>query len=142
METNEGNRSLWRFIDGSLAVTVSMAIAVAISYCQSCTGLWGLGFFKGLTEKDDGVIILATLLLFPTTVALYGVLQMWFAAKEAVEKRATERGRREGIQEGRQEGRQEERERISQALAELNINLPPEVASILADGSDSDRAET
>lgn len=48
-----------------------MAIAVGISYCQSCTGLWGLGFLKGLTEKDDGVIILGTLLLFPTTVALY-----------------------------------------------------------------------
>ena len=115
-----------------------MAIAVAISYRQSCDGLWGIGFFKGLNEKDDGVIILGTLLLFPATVALYGVLKMWFAAKEAVEKKAAERGRREG----RQEGRREERERISQALAELGINLPPEVASILANGSDSDRTET
>ena len=135
METNDNNRSLWRFIDGSLSITVSMAIAVLISRCQSCAGLWGIGFLKELTEQDDGVIILATLLLFPTTLALYGVLQMWFAAKEAVEKRAAERGRREGHREGRQEGRregrQEERERISKALAEHGVALPPEVAKIL-----------
>ena len=124
METRESNRSWWRFVDGSLSVTVSMATAVAISTCRSCLGVWGIGFLRGLTDKDDGVIILATLLLFPTTVALYGVLQMWFAAKEAVEKRATERGRREG--------RREERERISKALAQHGVELPPEVAGILA----------
>ena len=128
MGTNEGNRSTWRFVDGSLSVTASMAIAVAISYCQSCAGLWGIGFFKELTEKDDGVIILGTLLLFPATVALYGVLQMWFAAKEAVEKRAMERGRRQ------------ERERIKKVLAERGMP-PPEIASILADESDADRPQ-
>ena len=126
METNESNRSTWRFVDGSLAVTASMAIAVAISYCQSCTGLWGLGFFKGLTEKDDGVIILGTLLLFPSTVALYGVLQMWFAAKEAVQKRAAERARRE------------ERARIKRALDSRGITPPPEIASIIFDEPESD----
>ena len=145
METNESNRSTWRFVDGSLAVTASMAIAVAISYCQSCTGLWGLGFFKGLTEKDDGVIILGTLLLFPSTVALYGVLKMWFAAKEAVEKKAAERGRQqgrqEGHQEGRQEGRQEERERIKQVLVSRGITPPPEIDSPPADGSDTGRPQ-
>ena len=135
METNEGNRSLWRFIDGSLAVTVSMAIAVAISYCQFCTGIWGLGFFKDLTDQDDGVIILATLLLFPTTLTLYGVLQMWFAAKEAVQKRAAERGRREGIQKGRQE----ERERIKRVLVSRGITPPPEIDSPPDVGSDADR---
>ena len=103
-----------------------MAIAVAISYCQSCAGLWGLGFFKGLTEKDDGIIILGTLLLFPTTVTLYGVLQMWFAAKEAVEKRAMERGRRK------------ERERIKRVLASRGITPPPEIASIIFDEPESD----
>ncbi len=132
METRESNRSWWRFVDGSLSVTVSIAIAVAISTCRSCLGVWGIGFLRGLTDKDDGVIILATLLLFPTTVALYGVLQMWFAAKEAVEKRATERGRREG----RREGQREERERISKALAEHGVELPPEVAGILAGEGD------
>ena len=57
---------------------------------------------------------------------------MWFAAKEAVEKRATERGRREGRQEGRREGRREERQRISKALAEHGVELPPEIARILS----------
>lgn len=109
-----------------------MLVAVVISKCQACAGLWGIGFPKGLTEKNDGLIILGTLLLFPTTVALYGVLQMWFAAKEAVQKRAAERGRREGIQT--------ERERIKRALASRGITPPPEIASILADESETGRA--
>ncbi len=133
MEPSESNRSLWRFIDGSLSITVSMALAVAISRCQSCAGLWGIGFLKELTEQDDGVIILGTLLLFPSTLALYGVLHMWFAAKEAVQKRASERGRQEGIQE--------ERERIKRVLAERGIVPPPEIASVLADESDADRPQ-
>ena len=108
-----------------------MAIAVAISYCQSCAGLWGLGFLTGLTEKDDGVIILGTLLLFPSTIALYGVLKMWFAAKEAVERKAAERGRREGTRE--------ERERIKRVLAERGITLPPEIIGMIFDESDAER---
>ena len=128
METNQSNRSLWRFIDGSLAVSASMLVAVVISKCQSCAGLWGIGFLKGLTDQNDGVIILATLLLFPTTLALYGVLKMWFAAKEAIEKKAAEKGRRQ------------ERERISRALAERGIIPPPEIARILADESETDRS--
>ena len=131
METNDGNRSLWRFIDGSASITFSMLIAVAINNCAYCAGIWGIGFLKSLSDREDGVIILATLLLFPTTVALYGGLQMFFAAKEAVEKRAAERGRREGHRAGRREGRQEERERIAKALAEHGVALPPEVAEIL-----------
>ena len=130
MEANESNRSLWRFIDGSLAVSVSMLVAVAISKCQSCAGLWGIGFFKGLTDQDDGVIILATLMLFPSTVTLYGGLKMWFAAKEAVEKKAAERGR------------QEERERIKRALASRGITPPPEIAGIIFDESESDAERT
>ena len=54
---------------------------------------------------------------------------MWFAAKEAVEKRAMERGRRR------------ERERIKKALAERGIIPPPEIASILANESDADRPQ-
>ena len=129
METRESNRSWWRFVDGSLSVTVSMAIAVAMSGCDACSLFWGIGFLSGLTDQDDGVIILATLLLFPSTIALYGVLQMWFAAKEAVERRATERGRRK------------ERERISKALKRHGVELPPEIARILAGESDDDQSE-
>ena len=57
---------------------------------------------------------------------------MWFAAREAVERRATERGRREG--------RQEERERITKALAEHGVELPPEIASMLSNGHDPDQS--
>ena len=64
---------------------------------------------------------------------------MIFAAKEAVERKAMEKGRREGREEGRQEGRQEgqeaERDRIERELAALEkngINVPPEIARIIA----------
>jgi hypothetical protein len=55
---------------------------------------------------------------------------MRFAAKEAVEKRAMERGRRE------------ERERIKRALAERGITLPSEIASIIFDEPESDVERT
>ena len=61
---------------------------------------------------------------------------MWFAAREAVERRATQRGRREGLREGRQE----ERDRITKALAEHGVELPPEIASMLSNGHDPDQS--
>ena len=67
---------------------------------------------------------------------------MIFAAKEAVEKRARNRGRLEGIEEGRtkghQEGRQAERERISKVLAELGVALTPEQARAVAGEPDKE----
>jgi predicted transposase YdaD len=58
-----------------------------------------------------------------------------FAAKEAVEKRAMEKGRKAGIQEGREEGREEgeqaEQERIMRELEKNGVAVPPEVARIL-----------
>ena len=61
---------------------------------------------------------------------------MIFAAKEAVERRAMEKGRKVGLEEGRQEGlqegRQEERERIAKALEQHGVEIPPEVARLLA----------
>ena len=77
-----------------------------------------------MTERDDGIIIVATLLLFPTSIALYGGMTVFFAAKEFVEKRAMARGRREG--------RREERERIQRALEARGVPLTPEQARILA----------
>ena len=44
---------------------------------------------------------------------------MWFAAKEAVEKKA------------REKGRQEERKRIEQAFERQGITITPEMARIL-----------
>ena len=73
---------------------------------------------------------------------------MFFAAKEAVENRAMERGRQvgrqegiqegmeKGIQEGRekgvQEGRDAERERISKTLAQYGVPLTPEQVKVLS----------
>ena len=69
---------------------------------------------------------------------------MFFAAKEAVERRATRRGRAEGIVEGRaegiEEGRRAERERIARMLAEYGVDVSPELARKL-NGSSGD-AET
>lgn len=95
-----------------------------------------LGYLGHLTNRDHGVIITATLLLFPVTAALYGVFKMLFAAKEAVERKARERGRREGMEEGLREGlqagRRNERERIARVLREHGIELIPELAKNLA----------
>ena len=122
MGNSDDNRSWWRFFDGSASVSVGMLAAVAFRYCGYCDDIPILSFINGLTRDDDGVIIVATLLLFPTTAALYGGLKMFFAAKEAVEKKARERGRREG----RQEGRQEMRERIMRILAERGTPVTQE----------------
>jgi predicted transposase YdaD len=59
------------------------------------------------------------------------VSQVIFAAKEAVEKRAMEKGRKAGIQEGREEGEQAEQERIMRELEKNGVAVPPEVARIL-----------
>ena len=48
---------------------------------------------------------------------------MFFAAKEAVERRAKKKGRQEGIREGKQA----ERERINKVLAEAGVPLTPEL---------------
>ena len=100
-----------------------MLLAVAINSCAPCRQLPVLGWLKGLTQQDDGIIIVATLLLFPTTAALYGGLKLFFAAREAV--------RRDSREKGRQEGRQEERERIKRELAARGMPLTPEQAKIL-----------
>ena len=110
-------------------------IAVLINVSPSLVGVWGVGFLHELTNKQDGVIIVASLLLFPTTIFIYVVARMIFAAKEAVEKKATERGRQEGLREGQQV----ERERIEQELEELarsGVDVPPEIARIIASKPD------
>ena len=69
---------------------------------------------------------------------------MFFAAKEAVERRATRKGRAvgivegraEGIVEGRAEGRRAERERIARMLAEYGVDVSPELARKLNGSND------
>ena len=125
MRDNEGIRPTWRFFDGAVSISVSMLLAVLLTECRACDRAPLLGYLKMLTERDDGVIITATLLLFPTSLTLYGGLIVFFAAKEFVEKRAMAQGRREG--------RREERERIQRALEARGVPLTPEQAKILAD---------
>ena len=117
--------------DGSATISASALIAVLINVSPSLARVWGAGFLHELTNKQDGVIIVASLLLFPTAIFIYMVARMIFAAKEAVEKKATEIGRREG--------RDAERERIERELgllARSGINVPPEIAQIIAGKSD------
>ena len=135
MDTSAGRSQTWLMADGAASISASMLVAVLLNVVPSFAGLWGLGFLQELTNKQDGMIVVATLLLLPTSFAVYGVSQVIFAAKEAVEKRAMEKGRRAGIQEGRQEGEQTERERIEKGLAELEesgLRIPPEVAELVA----------
>ena len=135
-EDGDGNRPGWRFVEGSVSVSVSTLLAILLSEC-ACAGLPLLGYLAGLTDRDDGVIIVATLLLFPTTLALYGGFAVFYAAKEFVEKRARRKGRAEGrvegIAEGLQKGRQAEKERISRAAAARGVVISPELAEILAE---------
>ena len=135
------NRTLWRFFDGSSAISASMLVAVLINGCGDvCGNIWDIRLLKSLTEQEAGVIILATLLLFPTTTVLYGGAKLIFAAKEAVEKKAEQKGRAQGIEEGQakgraeglSEGRVDERKRI-RAQLEQSGNLTPELARILSD---------
>ena len=128
MTDDRPNTALWRFFDGAASVSASMLLSVAVNACAFCNGLPVLGYLEELTNQDDGIIITATLLLFPTATALYGVFRMIFAAKQAAERKARERGRREGIREGIRE----ERERIGKILEEQGVVLSPELAERLA----------
>ena len=129
---------LWGFADGSLSISGSMLLSVLINHCQSCNGVWLLGFLKELSNKNDGLIVVATLLLFPVATVIYGGIRMFFAAKEAFERKQRklrEAAREAGLQEGQQQGRQEERKRIGRALADQGITITPEIARILNDES-------
>ena len=110
---------MWRFFDGAVSISISMLAAVLVTDCTLCGQLAALGWLKGLTERDDGIIIVATLRLFLTTAALYGGFNVFFVAKEAVEKRAKAKGRKE------------ERERIQRELAAHGMPLTPEQVAIL-----------
>ena len=114
------NWPLWSFFDGSIAITISMLLAALLRDCAGCADVPVLGYRHGLTLREDGVIIVGTILLFPTTATLYGGVKVFFAAREAVRR------------ESREKGRQEERARIIKVLSEHGVTLPPEVANIVA----------
>ena len=141
-------RPVWRFFDGSVSISISMLLAVALNYCDSCAGIPVLGSLHGLTHRDDGIIIVGTMLLLPTTAAFYGGTKMFFAAKEEYEQRKRERLRKEEAQraerlrlveehetrlkeDARQAGIQQERRRVSKLLTEHDVPLSPELARSL-----------
>ena len=65
-------------------------------------------------DETDSVMLLASILLLPSTLIAFGVSSMVFAAYEFVQKRAERKGR--------QEAQKEERERIKQELEALVSN--------------------
>ena len=127
MRNEDGSRPTWRFFDGAVSISISMLLAVLLSDCNGCHDLPLLNYLTSLTARDNETIIVGTLLLFPTSMAFYGGMIVFFAAKEFVEKRAMKRGR----QEGRREGRQAERERIEREFAQRGVPLTPEQLRIL-----------
>ena len=131
MNLNIERSPSWVFADGSASVSASALFAVLISLSPSLAGLWGLGFLHELTAREEGIIVVATLLLFPSTIIIYGVARMIFAAKEAVERKAMEKGLKEGLEKGRHEER-ERIEREIESLEKSGVQVPPEVASIIA----------
>lgn len=147
----------WPFVEGSISVSASILVANAVSKCDVCRGWPVIGYFKNLTEQEDGVIIAGMALLFPTALGFYLGGKMVFSAyyeskrryqehqaqraaliKEMQEK-AREEGRKQGRQEGRQEGRKAERSRLRRELAEKGISLSPEAENVLF-GENDDRS--
>ena len=119
---------LWFFLDGAAAFSLSMLVSLIIQSNQIFAEIWGVHFVKELTHQNDGLMASTILLLFPSTVALYGGIQMFFAAKEAVERRARARDERM-----REEGRLQ----ILNLLEKRGVDLPPDVVEEYLNGSQS-----
>lgn len=109
----EGNYFRLLF-DGAASISLS-ALLAALSR----------GYFSfPVIQETDSVMLLASILLLPSTIIAFGVSSMVFAAYEFVQKRSERKGR--------QEGRQEESKRIKQELEALvsngngSVTLSPE----------------
>ena len=99
----EGNYFRLLF-DGAASISLS-ALLAALSR----------GYFSfQIVQETDGVMLLASLFLLPSTVIAFGVSSMVFAAYEFVQKRAERKGL--------QKGQEEERERIKRELDALVSN--------------------
>ena len=136
----------WGFIDGSVSVSASMLLAVLIHNCHSCNGVWLIGFLKEMSDKSAGLVVVATLLLFPTASFIFGGVRVFFAAKAAHERserrrRAAERAAREAERVAvAQEARSAERERIGQAvdaLTERGVPITQEEIARILEGDSS-----
>ena len=122
MERDEGSVAPWRLFDGSIALTISMLLAVLLRVWEGAAHWPVVGALHRITQWEDGVLIVATLLLFPTALTIYGGFKMFFAAKEAVEKQAMRRGQKV------------ERDRIRKVLGERREPITMEELSRILDG--------
>ena len=82
-----GSRTPWRTFDGSIAVSFSMLLAVLLKLWKGAAGWPLVGQLHQMTQWEDGVIIVATLLLFPTALALYGGFTMFFRRQRSRRKK-------------------------------------------------------
>lgn len=131
----------WSFVEGSISVTASILAADALAGCDRCRSWPVIGFFRRLTEQEDGVIIAGMALLFPTALGFYLGGKMVFSAYYESKRRYQEhQARRAALieemqakarQEGWEEGRKSERSRLKRELAEKGISLSPEAESVL-----------
>ena len=122
MERDEGSLAPWRLFDGSIALTISMLLAVLLRVWEGAASWPVVGALHRITQWEEGVIIVATLLLFPTALTLYGGFKMFFAAKAAAEKQAKQRAYKE------------ERDRIRKELGDRREPITMEELSRILDG--------
>ena len=134
----DDNGTPWAFVEGSISVTASIIMADSIARCDRCGGWPIIGYFKRLTEQEDGVIIAGMALLFPTALAIFLGGKMVFSAYRDY-KRWWEAYQEERLEQGREEGREEERARQKRELAKHGVSLDPETEKILF-GEPDDRS--
>ena len=106
----------FRFIfDGGLAVSVSMLLAALTNDYIPWRDVKG----------QDGVVILAGMLLFPSAIAMYGGTRMILAAYEAYQKKKQEREQERIEYEDSliERGREQERERMESGLEAVLANM-------------------
>ena len=126
-------------------MTASILAANALAGCDQCRSWPAIGFFKKLTEQEDGVIIAGMALLFPTALGFYLGGKMVFSAYYESKRRYQEyQARRAAFMEemqekAREEGREAERSRLKRKLAEHGVSLSPEAESVLF-GENDDRS--
>ena len=125
----------WAFVEGSISISASILMADTIARCDRCGGWPAIGFFKRLTEQEDGVIIAGMALLFPTALVFYLGVKMIFSAYRDY-KRWWEAYQEERLEQGREEGRKEERARLKRELAERGVSLDPEAEQEIFGESD------
>ena len=128
MQRNIGSLAPWRLFDGSIALTISMLLAVLLRVWEGAVNWPVVGSLHRITQWEEGVIIVATLLLFPTALTLYGGFAMIFAAKQAVDNWAYQRTQKQ---------LKAERERIMRVLEERGMPLTPEQAKALTGEGDN-----